>query len=370
MAALRRFLGGFLPRCAAFAALSGCALAGGAQETAPADASSGADVGPMPTPDSDAGTGPSLGDASVDVKIKGETVLYAHTNATLFRLDPEDPLLASTAVGDFDCLGGPGAQSMTDLAVDRDGKLYGISQKRIFLDMKIGAGVVECATRGVDLLTPGAFFGGSFAPVGTLSPGKESLIVANSEGKIFDVDLTNGTLTEVGNFGKVPPNDGRGHNYPTKHVGTAWELSGDIVFAENQGAPVGFATLRDCPNPPSTTGCSRVDTLVEIDVRRLSKTNPTNVVRQVRGQVVKSAQCGDSQNDAYGSVYGIAAFGGDIFGFSRTRVSDTGPLSSLVVRIKNVDGTACLLADRTGDAAGGWAGAGVTTIVPVIAPPR
>ena len=316
---------------------------------------------------------PGFGDASADAPPppSGGTILYGHTNTALFSVDSTDPKLTITKVGDFDCIGaGPGqVSSLTDLAVDKDGRLYGVGSKAVFLDMQLGGGKVGCAGKAVALKVAANvnFYGASFAPAGTLDPAKETLVVANSDGELYAVDAVSGAATLVGNFGNVPANDGNGHAYAAAHVGKLWELSGDIVFVENGGKPLGFATLRDCPTPPMTTGCNTTDTLVEIDVSKLSATAPTNVTKSVRGQVVKAAGCADTANTSYGSMYGIVAINGDIIGFSRVKKGAVE--QSLVVRVDNNKGTACLVADDTATAPGGWAGAGVTTKAAVTAPP-
>jgi hypothetical protein len=318
--------------------------------------------------------GSGFGDASADAPppVSGGTILYGHTNSALYSVDSTDPKLTVTKVGDFDCIGADAGEvpSFTDLAVDKDGKLYGVASKAVFLDMQLDGGKVGCAGKGVSLNVAAnvSFYGASFAPAGTLDPAKETLVVANSDGELYAVDVMSGAATLVGNFGNVPADDGNGHAYAAAHVGKLWELSGDIVFVENGGKPLGFATLRDCPTPPMTTGCNLTDTLVEIDVSKLSATAPTNVTKSVRGQVVKAAGCADTANTSYGSMFGIAAFSGDIIGFSRIKKGG-GPEESLIVRVDNNLGTACLVGDDTATAPGGWAGAGVTTKVAVTAPP-
>lgn len=70
-------------------------------------------------------------------------LFYGHNDSTLFRLDPEDPILGLSGVGKFECVGPEGEPSMTDPAVDKDGKLYGVSAAVIFLDSRPGSGVVH-----------------------------------------------------------------------------------------------------------------------------------------------------------------------------------------------------------------------------------
>ena len=118
--------------------------------------------------------------------------------------------------------------------------------------------------------------------------------------------------------------------------------------------------MRDCPNPPDKSGCNTVDTLIEIDLSKLKTTNKASVTKGVRGQVVKAAGCQDSFADTYGHMYGIAAYEGDIIGFSD---------QAFAVKIDNVRGGACRIADHSATTTS-FAGAGVTTLAPVIAPPQ
>jgi hypothetical protein len=206
------------------------------------------------------------------------------------------------------------------------------------------------------------FYGLTFAPATTALGGAETMIGANSNGDLYMIDKTTGKLTLVGNFGKVPKNDGQGHNYAGGNVGKNWELSGDIVFMANDGKPLGFATLRDCPNPPSSSNCSRVDTLVEINVAALAPVQsggtPPNVTKAVRGQVLP-AGCSD-ETCGFGSMYGIAAWQDRVYGFAR---------SGDIVVINNSTGAGQLTGTSLPQGTNGFAGAGVTTLAPVIAPP-
>src|SRR5262249_52428475 len=155
-----------------------------------------------------------------------------------------------------------------------------------------------------------------------------------------------GNLTQHGTFGAVPASDGHGHTY--KNAGKEWELSGDIVFLANNGNPLGFATVRDCPTPPSTTSCNTTDTLIELDLTLLKTAGAQVVTKQtggVRGQIVKAPGCNDPTNTSYGSMYGIAAYQDKVYGFSH---------QGYIVTIDNNDGTACLALQTTSDS---WAGA-------------
>jgi hypothetical protein len=280
---------------------------------------------------------------------------YAHSATTLYSLDPSAQQLAVTTIGDFDCIGGYGSQdsSMTDLAVSEAGDLWGISSHNIYhLEVqgsKVHCGVIIPLSASYDVV----FYGLTFAPKGVLDPNKEVLVATNTAGELWAVDDM-GNLTPHGTFGTVPANDGHGHAY--QHPGTAWELSGDIVFLANNGSPVGFATVRDCPNPPSSSNCNTTDTLIEIDVPMLKTATKQSVTKSVRGQVVKAAGCADPSNASYGSMFGIAAWNANVYGFSH---------EGFIVQIDNNDGSACLL---QGTPSNSWDGAAVTTLAPVIPP--
>lgn len=312
---------------------------------------------------------PSLGDASVDTGAPAQIVLYAHDNRALYKVDAKDPALALTRIGDFDCIVGGASPpagmdtSMTDIAVDRAGRIYGVGPRMFFADMAFdgdAGGPVGCLGKGKALNAPAGvkFFGATFAPVGTLDPNEEALVVGNTEGDLFRIDITSGAATRLGSFGTVPSDDGNGHRYT--YPGTTWQLSGDLVFLDNGGKPLGFATVRDCRQGRSgTNDCNAVDTLVEIDMAKLSAGAGTILTKRVMGQIVKGAGCNDIANEAYGSMYGIAAYEDSIVGFSR---------DGFVVRIDNSRGVACRIADHKADVPGGFSGAGVTTLVPVKPP--
>jgi hypothetical protein len=293
-------------------------------------------------------------------------IAYAHDNTTLFTLDPAAPTLSVTKVGNFDCIGGSGQDtSMTDVAVDSQGNVWGISSHYVY-SLQVQGSKVHCAIT-IPLNNPKSvkFYALTFAPAGVIDLTKEVLIGGNTAGELWAIDTTNGTLTQHGTLGTVPTHDGQGHNYPVNPgsntgntVGTAWELSGDIVFLANNGNPVGFATVRDCPSPPSSSNCDNTDTLLQIDMNKLKAAGAQSVSLGLRGAVVQKSGCADASNPkGYGSMYGIAAWNDKVYGFSHT---------GAIVEIDNNTGAACLVLDTANDL---WAGAGVTTLAPVTPPP-
>ena len=286
------------------------------------------------------------------------SILYVHSNTTLYEADPSEMPLALSTLGDFECIGGSGqSTSMTDIAVNADGEVWAISTTRVYR-LDLSGGTVACAEI-IELNNPQgiSFYGMTFAPKGVLHPTEEVLIAGNSAGELWSVDA-GGNLAQRGTLGVVPANDGQGHTYD--NAGKPWELSGDIAFFENNGSPIGFAPVRDCPNPPSSNGCNEIDTLIELDVPALATATTQSVLKSVRGQIVRASDCNDTE-PGYGSVYGIGAWLGTVYGFSRRDGN------GYAIAIDNVDGTACLLEAFPGSP---WAGAGNTTIADVIAPPK
>jgi hypothetical protein len=288
------------------------------------------------------------------IKLPTKTLIYAHTDTKLFKADPSVQPMVLTEIGDFDCLGGTNQdKTMTDIAVDKDGNLFAVSGTAVYR-LQVNGSTVHCADTWT-LKSAARFYGLTFAPAGVLKA-EEVLVAANSAGELWSVD-SSGNTSQVGTFGKVPADDGHGHTYPKANVGKAWELSGDIVFLSNSGKPLGFATVRDCPSPPSSNNCNAVDTLVEIDVPALKPGNTASVTKAVRGQVVKSSTCNDpATTEGYGNMYGVAAWNDKVFGFSE---------NGYLVEISNVDGSACLVQTYGGSH---FAGAGVTTLAPIKGP--
>jgi hypothetical protein len=240
--------------------------------------------------------------------------------------------------------------------VNMHDELWGISAAAVWR-LVPDNGVVRCASK-TSLHDPSVrFYGLTFAPEGVVKPGVEVLVAGNTQGELWAI-ADDGSLSQRGVLGNVPADDGNGHTYPAGNVGKPWELSGDLVFLENGGAPVGFATVRDCPNPPDTLGCSAIDTLIEIDVAALATPGTQNVMKAIRGKMVKGASCATSSSGSgFGRLYGVAAWGDKIYGFSRY-----GDL----VEVANASGSACPLPSPPGVS---WSGAGVNTLAPIQAPP-
>jgi hypothetical protein len=269
---------------------------------------------------------------------RGGTI-YAHTDTALYELDPTNMAAPMKSLGDFDCIGKGGARAMTDIAVAKDGTVYGVSAVAVY-PLFLEGPRVRCEASW-PLPSGEPFFGLTVAPEGTLEP-REVLVAANVAGELFRIDETTGAATEVGSFGADPA------------TGRPWLLSGDIVFLANGGSPLGFATVRTCET--GQTNCSTTDTLIEIDVKKMAP-GAASVTKSVRGAITRGSWCtNDATPASFGGLFGIAAFEDKVYGFSRR---------GQIVEMRNADGSACLAADF-GNVA--FAGAGVATNAPVRAP--
>lgn len=140
--------------------------------------------------------------------------VYAHTAAELFAVNPAT--FAVQRVGDFGWPQDGRQHQMTDIAVNADGWMWGITFDSLYRVNPMDARCVFIAP------FDGAVFNGlSFIPGGELESG-EVLVAANREGRYFRVDTRTGALSMLGTYG-----DGV-------------QSSGDIVSVRNGGT---FATV-------------------------------------------------------------------------------------------------------------------------------
>jgi hypothetical protein len=134
--------------------------------------------------------------------------VYAHSAQQLFRVDPDT--LDVSLVGTFQWPLGP--DEMTDIAVDKDGKMTGISYTRIYA---IDKDTADCTY----LSNVGASFNGlSWVPANTVDPNApEILVAASGYGDVVKINPLTGGTTTIGNYGN------------------GWVSSGDIVAVKDLG---------------------------------------------------------------------------------------------------------------------------------------
>jgi hypothetical protein len=301
-------------------------------DTSPGDAGFNSEVAPM--------------DAPPEVVAK----VYANTDDTLWQMDPLTKTV--TKIGAFTGLAT--GEDMTDIAVNEAGVIYGVSTVpsapgHVYEITLPGTGtgaVGVTAKRNIPETVK--FFALAFAPKGVLGA-DETLVAGDSNGTLWLVPTGGTAPTKIGDFGTVNSGDpGSGT------AGNTWQLSGDLVFFSNGGAPVGIATIRACSAP--TTCQPSNDVVVEIDMAQLAKKDPTaNVRKRFLGA-----------GTGYGRLFGVGAWNNEVFAFQRS--SATNPAQLISVSLDT--GAATLIRDfsEITTAKNGWSGAGVTTAAKISLP--
>jgi hypothetical protein len=250
-------------------------------------------------------------------------------------MDPTSHQL--TDIGPFSD-GSSTAPTITDLAVDGNDQVWVNSETAVYkATLPAGTGTVHL-TLQTQLGTSTRFYALGFTPAGMLGSG-ESLIAGDSAGNLYYVDTSaaNTTPVNLGGFGAAPS-------------GGKFELSGDVMFYSVNGAPRGLATVRACK---SASSCSTTDDyLVEVDIAALqsafqSKSQAPSLLKQILG----------SSGTGYGRLFGIGAWGSDVYAFSREGTSGSPPAQ--LVQVGSAGKGSVL--QSFGSITGGWSGAGVTT---------
>ena len=132
------------------------------------------------------------GPGGIDADESPPSRVYAHSGQMLYRIDTTTN--AAIPIGPFTNLG---TQSMTDIAVDRDERMIGVTLNKIFeVDEATGACTLLASFTGTDNLTSL-----SFVPANPAAPdGPEMLVAATVVGtgtgfdKIFGVAFWGGQL--------------------------------------------------------------------------------------------------------------------------------------------------------------------------------
>lgn len=126
----------------------------------------------------------------------GKTVVYAHTPEELFKVDPETMAVSSVAAFVFP----PSEESprITDIALDRDGKMVGVTRDTVY--------AIDVATAVCTRLSSNAvhYVGLSYV-VDTSTPDKtEFLMGLDKDGTVYEIDPQTGETTPRGGLGKDP----------------------------------------------------------------------------------------------------------------------------------------------------------------------
>jgi hypothetical protein len=238
--------------------------------------------------------------------------VYAHSGTVLYRLDTST--LQPVMIGAFGAA--LGNASMTDIAVDKDDRMLGISLDNIYtIDTATGQATLLTAYDGSENLTSL-----SFVPMNLQDPNSaERLVAATDTGAVLEINQTTGATTQLGVFG-------------TTASGTI-RSSGDMVAIYGLGI-FATVTIGDPPNPFDAP-----DYLAQI--------NPSTWAATPLGT-----------GTPYDKIFGIGFWKGKIYGFI-----DAGTSGGTIIEI-NPNTGAVVGSPITGTVR--WFGAGVTTDAPII----
>jgi hypothetical protein len=286
------------------------------------------------------------------------TTIYAHSDDTLYSMDPQTK--ATTLIGTFSGTGGTSTdKAITDLAVDANGDVYVNTESVVYKAALLYKAALPATPPGTVALTKLAalqtsnrFYALAFAPAGALDPSAETLIGGDGSGELWAIDTTTGATTDLGHFG----------NDPSKS-GNVFALSGDLVFyTDASSKATGLATIRSCG---SNGGSCGKDYLAGVDMTALagayaSKTPAASLLAGIYG----GSTSGPGSGTGYADVFGLGAWQGNVFGFTR----HTSASPPTLVLIDTTSGAGSQVATFTFPNNNGWSGAGVTTKVTVSVP--
>ncbi|MEO7096480.1 MAG: hypothetical protein ABI175_24690 [Polyangiales bacterium] len=345
------------PLFAFLAVVASCSASGTEPDRIATDSSVGGDSsGDVARPDTESDGGFLTDAPPLDAPPAVTQTIFANTDDELYRMDPTTKAVA--LIGPFaglDKSSGVG-ENMTDVAVNEAGDVWGCSVSsgtnpgHIFaIDVPPDTGEVVASTKAT-LKSTSRFYALAFAPAGVLGTG-ETLVGGDSLGDLYLIPTT-GTATpqNLGGFGTVAVGDPGAGN-----TGDKWELSGDIAFFSNAGAPIGLATLRPCTVSGTTHTCDNTnDVLVEIDLVELAKKSSASKLRK---RFIGKSGTG------YPRLFGIGAWSSSVFAFTRCSGGTPCTKPSQLIEVSLTTGAGTVVKGFTDiDAKGnGWSGAGVST---------
>lgn len=154
-------------------------------------------------------------------------IIYVHTGRTLFLFEPYGKTLKK--IGDFPCLTDAQFSEVGDIAVNRDGEIYGTTLDDKFI--KIDPLTANCTIVATSTDFQGYPNSLSFVPRGTLDPANDALVGYFND-QYVRIDVATGKLTTIGSLN---PGD----------ASTTYESSGDIVSVGADRTYLSAKTLRN-----------------------------------------------------------------------------------------------------------------------------
>jgi hypothetical protein len=128
--------------------------------------------------------------ANPDAPVGFQGAVYAHSASQLYKIDPDT--LEVTLVAAFDWPSG--SDQMTDIALDKDANMVGISFGTVYAVDKDTAACTRLAS------LDRSFNGLSFIPADEVGTGTEILVGAATDGSVWRLDKSTGGSTLIGNY--------------------------------------------------------------------------------------------------------------------------------------------------------------------------
>ncbi len=253
----------------------------------------------------DAPLGADAGDAPPSVDMSR---VYAHNGGTLYRMNS-----LTLAVQPIGPMSGLGTQSLTDLAVDKNDHMVGITLDKLYsIDATSGAVTLvkdlSQSARGFTSL--------SYIPTDLNDPTSADILVsANDQGDVFKIDPATGEASKIGSYGSTG--------------GGKVISSGDLIGVRGFGI---YAT---------------------VDVG----TEPNDYLAKIDPVTWKATPLGTGTG--FNNIFGLGFWGGKIYGFVDIKSS---PKGGKMIQIDPNTGSAIELSNGSVE----WYGAGVSTSAPVI----
>jgi len=286
------------------------------------------------------------------------TTVYANTDDTLYSLDPQTN--AITMIGAFAGTSDSSTDgTITDIAVDAAGEVYANTESVIYRATlpQNPPGTVELTKiASISLKSGQRFYALAFAPAGSLDT-NEVLIGGDGDGELYSIDTTSGATRDLGNFGPNP-----------SVANDILALSGDLVFYNNtQNQPTGLATVRSCSKTQPSSCTTTNDYLVGVDMTALANAYKNNTpASSLLLGIYGGSKTSVGNGTTYGELYGLGAWEGSVFAFSRyVSSSKTAPM---LITIDTNTGKGSMVSNNF-SFTNGWSGAGVTTSVTITVPP-
>jgi hypothetical protein len=254
---------------------------------------------------------PSQPDAStIDAAPSEVSRIYAHSGNTLYQMD--SLTLKETVIGPITGLGN---QSLTDLAIDKNDVIVGITLNKLYsINPSTGAATL---IRDLDANNLTSL---SYIPTVLGDPNSAEILVSvNSFGDVLQIDPATGNTTVIGNYGL--------------HGGQQVRSSGDLFAVHGFGI---FASV-EVGDTPSNDFLARVD--------------PANGW--------KATPVKDGVDTGFDRIFGMGFWGGIVYGFVDLNTGNGGKM----VQIDATTGVGIELAMYP---AVRWFGAGVATDAPIV----